>query len=159
MSVAFASSAGKMSLGANVSKGRVLIADDDPAIRSLLKVLVERAEFEPDFAKDGAEAIEKLKNFDYLVLLLDLMMPRVNGYEVAQELLTMQRRPAVVVLTALNHPKISDLDGRVVHAILQKPFDINVLAATILNLANDMLKARDADNGEVVQFPTKFEAL
>jgi DNA-binding response OmpR family regulator len=154
MSASFACDAQKI-VGGNVSKGRVLIADDDPAIRSLLKVLVERAEFEADFAKDGAEAIEKLLNFDYLVLLLDLMMPRVNGYEVAQELLRMSRRPAVVVLTALNRPKFADLDGRVVHAILQKPFDINALGETILNLANDMLNATDADGGELIQFRTK----
>ena len=62
--------------GASLNKGRILIADDDPAIRSLLKILVERAEFEADFAKDGVEAVDKLKNFDYLVLLLDLMMPK-----------------------------------------------------------------------------------
>jgi len=67
----------------------------------------------------------------------------------------MSRRPAVVVLTALHHPKIAELDGRVVHAILQKPFDINVLGETILNLANDMLKERTVDGGDVVQFRAK----
>ena len=67
----------------------------------------------------------------------------------------MSRRPAVVVLTALNRPKIAELDGRVVHAILQKPFDISTLGETILNLADDMLKARRGEGGEIIQFRTK----
>src|SRR5581483_12466013 len=77
-----------------MSKGKILIADDEAAIRSLLKIVVERAGFEAEFARDGAEAIAKLSEGDHLVLLLDLMMPNVNGYEVAQHLKTMSRRPA-----------------------------------------------------------------
>jgi DNA-binding response OmpR family regulator len=50
-----------------VSRERVLVADDDPAIQKLLKLLVTRAGFEVDIASDGALAIEKLRSDNYLV--------------------------------------------------------------------------------------------
>src|SRR6476659_8954330 len=62
---------------------RILVVDDEPAIRALVARIAQRAGFDVDVARDGAEAIAKLDDaarFD--VVILDLMMPIVDGYGV-----------------------------------------------------------------------------
>src|SRR5947209_15711782 len=82
-------------------KGRVLVVDDEPAIRALVAKIVERAGFAVDTAADGAEAIDRLAERNYAVIVLDLMMPAISGYEFVDFL--QQRggkRPTVIVITA-----------------------------------------------------------
>ena len=61
---------------------RVLVADDDQSIRQLLCTIVRRERLEVDCVSDGQEAIDHLREHDYSVILLDLMMPRVDGFAV-----------------------------------------------------------------------------
>src|ERR1044071_9795066 len=56
-------------------KGRVLVVDDEPAIRALVAKIVERAGFSVDVVADGQEPVEKVGKSDYAVIVLDLMMP------------------------------------------------------------------------------------
>src|SRR4051812_21453900 len=63
-------------------KPRALIVDDDEPIRSMLARVVEHQGFMVTTAKDGVEAIEQLEHDGFNVVLLDLMMPRVDGYGV-----------------------------------------------------------------------------
>src|SRR5207253_5691617 len=81
---------------------RVLVVDDDEAIRTLVFTILRRGGMPVDTAKDGQEAIQKLGECRYAVLLLDLMMPVVSGWEVLEHLETIEaaRRPIVIVLTA-----------------------------------------------------------
>src|ERR1051326_2293677 len=82
-------------------KGRVLVVDDEPAIRALVAKIVERAGFGADVAADGSEAIEKGNQTDYAVIVLDLMMPAVSGYEFVDFLdQRAGKRPSVIVITA-----------------------------------------------------------
>src|SRR3954451_11721027 len=82
-------------------KGRVLVVDDEPAIRALVAKIVERAGFSVDVAADGAEAIAKVNQTDYAVIVLDLMMPAVSGYEFVEFLEQRGgKRPSVIVITA-----------------------------------------------------------
>jgi DNA-binding response OmpR family regulator len=85
-----------------VAQNAVLIVDDDPDYRKLLQNRLDNAGFSTGEALDGAEAIEILKVESYDVILLDLNMPRMGGYEVMQ---WMQEQPntrdtKVIVLTA-----------------------------------------------------------
>ncbi|HEV3484835.1 MAG TPA: response regulator, partial [Vicinamibacterales bacterium] len=57
---------------------KVLVADDDQSIRQLVCTIVRREGLDVDCVADGEEAIEKLKEHEYAVILLDLMMPRVD---------------------------------------------------------------------------------
>ena len=61
---------------------RALVVDDDEPIRTMLAKVVEKQDLEVDTASDGAEAIERLTGDGYCVVLLDLMMPRVDGFAV-----------------------------------------------------------------------------
>ena len=65
-------------------KGRVLIVDDEPHIVLSLEFLLQRAGYETTVADDGEQAIELVRSLRPDVVLLDVMMPKRNGYEVCQ---------------------------------------------------------------------------
>jgi len=113
---------------------RVLVAEDDAEVRALIGAVLRRSGHTIEFAADGREAIESMREIDFDVVLLDLMMPTASGFEV---LAWMHRakpgmgRRAVIVVTGMAEKDLKNLaDGRV-FAILRKPFDINDLQSKI----------------------------
>src|SRR5437763_11660059 len=114
-------------------KGRLLVVDDDRAIRKLLERIARRAGFEADGAKDGVEALEMLDRADYDIALIDLMMPRLSGYELVQRIgaRERERRPAVIVATALSNGDIATVDDTLVRQVIRKPFDVNAVVAAM----------------------------
>ncbi|HEX6640954.1 MAG TPA: response regulator [Thermoanaerobaculia bacterium] len=126
----------------------VLIIDDDPGIRELLRTLAERRGCAVVTAANGIEAIEKLKDADFDLLVLDLMMPIMNGYDVVDQLkmMTTGNRPAVIVVTAGHEDarSMDRLDGRVVSSIVRKPFDIGAVSDFIQVTAAAVHDARAA---------------
>ena len=108
---------------------RVLLVDDDDAIRTMVERVLRREDFQVDSARDGFEAIEMLAHHDYRAILLDLMMPRVDGLGVLRflEENRPELSPAVIVMSA-NVPSAMDVarEGRV-SRVLSKPFDLNEL--------------------------------
>ena len=110
---------------------RILIVDDDDPIRALLVTVLRRRSFRVDAARNGVEALELLEKCRYALVVLDLMMPRMNGYEVLEHLkgLPPATRPLVLVLTAgLEHRKF---DTKLVVGTIHKPFDIELLVDTV----------------------------
>jgi len=67
---------------------RILVVDDDEAIRMLLLTILRRRGMVMDTARNGAEALEKLGQCRYAVMLLDLMMPVMSGWAVLEQLAT-----------------------------------------------------------------------
>jgi CheY-like chemotaxis protein len=117
---------------------RILVVDDEPAIRALLAKVIERRGFEADVARDGAEAIEKIAASHYDVLLIDLMMPNVNGFELVDYISRQPHpHPAVIVITAAaESAPLRHLDGKIVHSVVHKPFDIDLVADLVEAAAN-----------------------
>ena len=110
---------------------RILIVDDDDAIRALLMTVLRRRGFRVDTARNGIDALERLAACRYSLIVLDLMMPRMNGHEVLSHLssLPANARPSVIVLTAgLEKGKF---DTSLVVGTIQKPFDIELLIDTV----------------------------
>jgi DNA-binding response OmpR family regulator len=116
----------------------VLIADDDPAIRTLLRLIVERAGLDVDVAADGNETLALLERKNYALVLLDLQMPRANGFDVVDRLRMKYPRPVIIVVTALPRSQTVQLDTNVVQAIVRKPFDVAFLADIIAGTARSM---------------------
>ena len=110
---------------------RVLIVDDDAPIRKLLTVVLHRRGIASDCAVDGVEGWAKLERCHYALILLDLMMPRMSGYEVLEKLSALPAglRPPVVVLTAGAKPT---LRPDLVLTLIRKPFDLDVVADVVL---------------------------
>lgn len=116
-----------------ITNRRVLVADDDPAIRKLVHTIVRREGLPVDSASDGAEAIEKLQQNDYAVILLDLMMPNVDGFGVIEWLRRHPQRvkPVVLVITAYADQKFKQVDPNVVAGVLRKPFEVAELGEIV----------------------------
>ena len=110
---------------------RILIVDDDDPIRALLMTVLRRRSFRVDSARNGVEALELLRTCRYTLVVLDLMMPRMNGYEVLEHLSQMPSttRPLVLVLTAGLEQR--RFDTSMVIGTIQKPFDIELLVDTV----------------------------
>lgn len=129
-------------------ESRVLVVDDEPAIRALVAKIVERAGLPVDVARDGAEAIEKIDATSYSVIVLDLMMPNVDGFEFIKHL--KQRggtKPAVIVVSAGESATLRHLDGSMVHSVIRKPFDIDVLG----DLVSAAARSRENEEEEDVR--------
>ena len=135
-------------------EAKVLVVDDEPAIRALVTKIVERAGFPVDSARDGAEAMEKITAGSYDVVVLDLMMPNVDGYALIDFLRERSTKPpAIIVISAGDSVVLRQLDGSMVHSIVRKPFDIDVLGDLITAAASTMATEREAqEDGHVLPF-------
>lgn len=85
-----------------MSKGRILIVEDEPNIVESLSFILRRAGFEVDTVTDGAEALDRVRRHTLSVLILDIMLPGMNGFDVLKAIRSDQALAAlpVVVLTA-----------------------------------------------------------
>ena len=115
------------------SMKRVLVADDDDSIRRLLITLVRRENLEVDAAADGQQAIALLEQKRYDVILLDLMMPRVDGFGVVEYLRThvTDPKPVVLVITAYADQKFKEVDSDIVAGVIRKPFEVFEIAQLV----------------------------
>ena len=103
---------------------RVLVADDDPLSRHLMRAALERMGWCVDEANDGAEAIRLLKINDYEALITDILMPRLDGWSVVDFVRTCpSRRPHhVFVASTMRDVRLSTVDKEIVEAVVVKPF-------------------------------------
>jgi DNA-binding response OmpR family regulator len=85
------------------SKVHVLVVDDEKMIRSLLKMSLQRMGYEVTTAEDGAEALALFQTQIFDLILLDILMPNVDGFTVCSELRRESDVP-IIMLTALNRP-------------------------------------------------------
>jgi CheY-like chemotaxis protein len=115
------------------NEARVLVADDDQAIRQLVCTIIQREGLEVDCAADGLEAIEKLKQHEYAVILLDLMMPRLDGFGVVAHLKehAPSHKPVILVISAYADQKYQLVDANVVSGVLRKPFEVAELGSLV----------------------------
>jgi PAS domain S-box-containing protein len=114
--------------------GTILIVDDDPAARQLIKALLSRRGYELAFAASGAEALTKAAELMPDLILLDVMMPNMDGFEVCQRLRSnpLTAEVPIIMITALAD-RDSRLRGVEVGAddFVSKPFDSEELQARV----------------------------
>jgi DNA-binding response OmpR family regulator len=110
---------------------RILVTDDDDAIRALLLTVLRRRGFKVDTARNGIEGLENIRRCRYSLVVLDLMMPMMSGYDVLAEIekMPVDDRPMVLVFTA--GAATQALNPAIVAGALRKPFDIELLVDTI----------------------------
>ncbi len=110
---------------------RVLIVDDDPQIRRVMRTALTANGYEPYEARTGEEALEVLRDFSPDVILLDLNMPGMGGLDTCRKI-RMASESAVIVLSVRDseHDKIDALDAGA-DDYMTKPFNVNELMARI----------------------------
>jgi DNA-binding response OmpR family regulator len=106
---------------------RILVVDDDDAIRALVQTVLRRRGFHVDGARNGIDALERLAAARYALIILDLMMPSMNGHELLDALSreSVMTRPRVLILSVGLEPRTFDSD--LVIGTVHKPFDIELL--------------------------------
>ena len=113
---------------------RALVVEDDPAIRRLVGKLLQRRGIDIDVANDGKQAIEKISTGEYSVLILDLMVPEVNGFEIIDFVRKNQIRTPVAVVSAVSAQALTKLDTKIVKLVISKPFDVEEFTSKIVSL-------------------------
>ncbi len=111
---------------------RILVCDDEILIRDLINDYCVNEGYECDLASDGQEAVELSKKYDYDLIIMDIMMPRLNGYETLKEIRRRKNNIPVMMLTAksLVDDKVLSLDAGA-DDYLTKPFQLKELLARI----------------------------
>jgi two-component system alkaline phosphatase synthesis response regulator PhoP len=86
------------------AKNKILIADDNQANRELLEAYLAATDYVTDIAVDGQDTLTKVQSFKPDLILLDVMMPKLNGFEVCQKLRAdaATKRIMILMVTALN---------------------------------------------------------
>src|SRR5438128_581253 len=120
----------------NEQQNRVLVVDDDASICELLSSVLRRHGLQVDVASDGQQALDLLRETSYAVVLLDLIMPVLDGFAVLDRMDEERRSlPVVLVVTGADRSAISELDPQRIHGIVRKPFDSEELADLVLACA------------------------
>jgi DNA-binding response OmpR family regulator len=117
---------------------RALVVDDDDPIRTMLAKVVERQNLDVDTARDGEEAIERIDEDGYAVILLDLMMPRVDGYGVLKhmEQHCPEKLGCTIIASAVPESEILKRFNLPIYRIHAKPFDMAKLIEDIKACTN-----------------------
>jgi CheY-like chemotaxis protein len=120
-----------------VEKPFVLLADDNEATCTLITALL-RHDFVVDVVSDGGEAVEKLKHRQYAAVVLDLLMPYLDGYAVLDFL--KEERPdllrrVIVVTASLSAAQMHRVRQYEIFGVIAKPFEVDVLQATVVEAA------------------------
>jgi DNA-binding response OmpR family regulator len=116
------------------SRRIVMVVDDDEMIRRLLRTVLEVDELEVVEARDGEQALELAQSADPAVVVLDVMMPGIDGVEVCRRL--DHAAVKVIVLTARDDPRLEkSCRDAGADAFLTKPFS----SAKLLDMVADLL--------------------
>jgi len=110
-----------------LSKPKVLIVDDTQIICKALTIVLKEEGFDTDFALDGKQAVQKVKDDGYNVILLDLIMPGMDGIETCRNIKNINSRIECILMTGYTDDQLKDREHSFVQAGgrvygLYKPF-------------------------------------
>jgi len=126
----------------------ILVIEDDPIIRQTVEYALKRAGFTVHGASDGIVGLQAAQDFEPDLVLLDLMLPGMDGYEIAEKLRETDNETAIIMVTALDteRDKVRGLDAGA-DDYLTKPFSMEELLARVrANLRRARAKETLADD-------------
>ncbi|MGK0407276.1 MAG: two-component system response regulator VicR [Roseivirga sp.] len=120
---------------------KILIVDDEPLIRDALAFKLTKDGYDVDTAEDGEKAIQKIESEEYHIIISDIMMPFISGFELVKILKERGTDAPVLMLTSLNSEtavlKAFDLGA---DDFMTKPFSPNELSVRIKKLLKNAKK-------------------
>ena len=117
---------------ADGAKRKILIVDDEPSIAKILRKQMEVAGFDVTVAVDGLDGLTKAKEGTHELIILDVMLPKMNGMEVCANLKADERLKNIPILMLTAKSQRKDQDEGLQHganAFLTKPFQLEELLA------------------------------
>ena len=130
---------------------KILIVDDEPPIRALMRATLTMAGHQVAEASGGEEALEKIKKSDFDLVVLDIMMPVTDGYEVLERIKAIPSKAhiPVIVVTAKSYESEGIMREMTAGAIdhLSKPFDpedLEIAVSRALTATDDQLELKRA---------------
>ncbi|MFF2909296.1 response regulator transcription factor [Paenibacillus sp. NPDC057934] len=134
---------------------KILVVDDEPGIVSAIAYALRREGYEVDTAGDGEEALGKVSTFQPDALVLDVMMPRMSGYDVCRKL--ENRSDIGIILLTVKNDIVDKIIGLELGAddYMTKPFEIRELLARVKALLRRLDKKAGGDTKtELIQYGT-----
>lgn len=112
----------------------VLIAEDEPLVRMIAVEVLRDAGYDVLEACDGIEAMEKLESSDVCLLMTDIQMPRMNGYQLVETVLGRWPNLKILLVTGYARDSVPEAVARAALHTIQKPFDIDRLPGLIATI-------------------------
>ncbi len=135
---------------------KILVIDDDSAMTDLLEILLEPVSVEVITANSGQNGVDEAKASDPDMIILDLMMPDVDGWQICKEIRGFSTVP-ILILSALDSPGlIAEALNAGADDYLIKPVTKNMLIARVNRLATRIPK-NDRNSGAIVQPDSTFQ--
>lgn len=144
-------------------KPKILLVDDEIPIITLLQYNVEKAGFQTDVAQTGPEALDKAINNTYALIILDIMLPGIEGTEVCRQLRERNIDTPILMLTAKGSEsdKVTGLDIGA-DDYLTKPFSPREMIARVQAILRRVTEQVDTNQaicmGQLTIFPNQYEA-
>lgn len=138
-----------------MSKTKIIVIDDDTAVTDLLSVLLSSHGFDVSVTNNSTEGMGLIRDGNFDLVILDLMMPEMDGWEICKEVRSFSQVP-IIVLSALNDPSMvaSVLDAGA-DDYLTKPTPSRILVAHINRLTRRNGNGSQSSASNVVTDPAK----
>ncbi len=116
-------------------KGKILVVDDSPTQLHLMRAPFEENGFQVITASDGEEAITIVESEEVVLVVLDVIMPKLNGFQACRKIKTIKNELPIILLTSKNQ-KSDEFWGKKqgADAYMTKPFDSKELFETAIRL-------------------------
>ncbi|MEZ4840864.1 MAG: response regulator transcription factor [Flavobacteriaceae bacterium] len=136
---------------------KILLAEDEPSLGQIIKESLETRNFEVHLAQNGEEAHTFYKNHKPDILVLDVMMPKKDGFTLAKEIRVENEAIPIIFLTAKSQPK-DVVEGFTLggNDYLKKPFSMEELIVRINNLLNRSYSQKTADIHKIGSYTFNF---
>ena len=131
---------------------KILVIDDDPNISDLLKIYFENEGYDVKLASDGVEGLSYFKMFEPDLVLLDIMLPKKEGWQVCREIRELSSKP-VIMITAKGEvfDKVLGLELGADDFVV-KPFDMKELSARVKAVLRRCQTHAHQNDEEVIKF-------
>ncbi len=140
-----------------MSKIKLLLAEDEPALGQIVQESLETRDFEVTLCTDGAQALEKFKTGEFAILVLDVMMPKMDGFTLAKEVRSLNDEIPIIFLTAKSQTA-DVVEGFSIGGddYMKKPFSVEELIVRIHNLLGRSKVQKSAQVMEIGNYTFDF---